>query len=108
MRRIDRKTVGGLFHLFVGDQFGSDLFQCIDPAVANAVGELFFLTPGDLFGQHIGKGFAEDLLLDSLARTHFGSRVQAHGNVEKFFVEEGNTAFHTPGTEAFVGTQTII
>ena len=30
--------------------------------------------------------------------SHFGFRVEAHGNIEKLFVEERNATFHTPST----------
>lgn len=44
---IDGKPFGGMFHLMVGDGGRSNGFQCINPIVTDAIGELLFLPPGN-------------------------------------------------------------
>ena len=58
--------------------------------------------------QHVGKGFAHNLLLDGLARAHLGLGVGAHGHIEELLVEEGHTPLNAPGTEALVGAKTVV
>ncbi len=106
--RVDREAPGGVCHIGVADGLGGHLLQRVDPAVADAVGELFFLAPGDLRGEHAGKGLAEDLFLDHATGAHLGFGSEAHGYVEKLLVEERNAAFHAPGTQALVGTEAVI
>ena len=98
LRRVDREAPGGIRHFSVADGLGGHLFQRVDPAVADAVGELFLLPPGYFRGEHFGESLAENFLLDHATGTHFGFRVEAHGNIEKLFAEERNATFHTPST----------
>ena len=107
-RRVDGEAFGGVFHLLVADSGGSDFFQCVDPRIADAVGELFFLSPSHAFGKIVCKGFAENLLFDGLSRAHFGFGVEPHGDVKEFFVQEGHASFDTPRREALVGAQTVV
>ena len=55
LRRVDREAPGGIRHFSVADGLGGHLFQRVDPAVADAVGELFLLPPGYFRGEHIGE-----------------------------------------------------
>ena len=43
-----------------------------------------------------------------LAGAHLDCRIDAHGNIQEFFVEEGDTSFHSPGCKAFVGTEAVV
>ena len=92
---------------FVADGSGSDGFQRINPTVAHTVGELFFLPPGNALGEYVGKGFADYFFSISLP----GLLLLTAGidcvmaNIQEFFVEEGDTSFHSPGCKAFVGTE---
>lgn len=103
-----REAFGCTCHLFVADGSGGDGFQCINPTVAHTVGELFFLPPGNALREHVGKGFADYFLFYFLAGAHLDCRIDAHGNIQEFFVEEGDTSFHSPGCKAFVGTEAVV
>lgn len=105
---VYRETFGCTCHLFVADGSGSDGFQRINPTVAHTVGELFFLPPGNVLREHVGKGFADYFLFYLLAGAHLDCRIDAHGNIQEFFVEEGDTSFHSPGCKAFVGTEAVV
>ena len=54
------------------------------------------------------KGFAYYFLFNHLSRCHLGLRIETHGNVQKFFVEEWDTSFYTPSGKALVGTQAVV
>lgn len=108
LRGMYREAFGGMCHLFVADGSGSDGFQRINPTVAHTVGELFFLPPGNALGEYVGKGFADYFLFYLLAGAHLDCRIDAHGNIQEFFVEEGDTSFYSPGCKAFVGTEAVV
>lgn len=108
LRGMYWEAFGGMCHLFVADGSGSDGFQRINPTVAHTVGELFFLPPGNVLREHVGKGFADYFLFYLLAGAHLDCRIDAHGNIQEFFVEEGDTSFHSPGCKAFVGTEAVV
>lgn len=55
LRRVDREAPGGIRHFSVADGLGGHLFQRVDPAVADAVGELFLLPPGYFRGSTSAK-----------------------------------------------------
>ena len=95
-RSIDGETLGSMCHLFVRDGLGCHGFQRINPAIAHTVTEVFLLTPYHAFGQHIGKGFADYFLFDDVSKTHLGFGIQTHGCIQKFFVQERHTSFHSP------------
>ena len=108
LRRVDGEALGGMGHLLVGNCLGGDLLQGVDPTIAYAIAELLLLAPGNLGGEHRGKGLAHNLLLHGRARTHLSLGVGAHGYIEELLVEEGHTTLNTPGGEALIGAQTVV
>ena len=83
-------------HFLVAYGLRGHLAERIDPAVSYSVTELFFLSPGYALGQLVGKGFADNLFLDGLSRTHLRFGIETHCYIQEFLVEERNTALHTP------------
>ena len=108
LRCIDRKPFGCVRHLLVTDGFGGKGFQCINPTIAHAVAELLFLSPCYTVGQHVCKGFANDFLFNGVSGAHLCFGIEAHGYVQKFFVQERHSAFHSPRCEGFIGTEAVI
>ncbi len=94
------------------------MLQGVNPGVAHPITELFLLSPSNFCGQHVGKGFTHNTLLDFKAgfsrisgflwATHLCLGVGTHGNIEKLLVEEGYATLYTPSTQALIGTQAII
>lgn len=107
-RGVDGKTFCGMCHLFVTDSRCGNLFQRIYPTISHTVTELFFLAPGDAGREHIRKGFAQDFLFDDFSRSHFYFGIELHGHIQKLFVEERDTSFHTPCCEALIGAKAIV
>ena len=107
-RGVDGKTFCGMCHLFVTDSRCGNLFQRIYPTIPHTVTELFFLAPGDAGREHIRKGFAQDFLFDDFSRSHFYFGIELHGHIQKLFVEERDTSFHTPCCEALIGAKAIV
>src|SRR5574344_301676 len=107
-RRINREAFCGMFHLFVAYLVRCYLFQGVYPVVTYTVGELFFLSPCNLFGQHIRKCLTHDFLFYRVAGTHLGFRVGAHRNIQKLFVKEWHTTFHALCGKTLVSTQTVV
>ena len=101
--RVYRETFGGVCHVGVRHLLFGQLFQGVYPVVSHSVRELFFLPPNDAFGQEIFEGFPQYPFFNPAVFYHFIFGVQAHGHVEKFFIEERHTPFHSPRTERFVG-----
>lgn len=108
---------GGLDHLLVGDHLLGLVLEAVDPAVADAVGELLLLSPQDVVGE-VGlgarlaggvEGLAHDVLLDAalvlLDQLLLG--VDVHGNVKELLVEERNAGFDTPCRGGLVGAQAV-
>ena len=58
--------------LLIGDPFRCHLPQGVDPVVADTIGELFLLAPGDLGREHILEGFPEKPFLDLFLARHLG------------------------------------
>ena len=67
------------------------VLERVDPAVANAIGELLLLAPEDRVGQvGLGRrvvrrveGLAQDVLFDALGSDHLVRRVDVHGDLEE-------------------------
>ena len=106
--RVDRETLRSVFHLAVGDRLCGQLLERVDPVVAYAVGELFFLTPYDLGGEHVLERFAQDPFFDMPVLGHFRRRVDAHRHVEELLVEERYAPLDTPCRERLVGAQAVV
>ena len=79
--RVDGETLGSVGHLLIGNRSRRYGLQGVNPGVANTITELFLLSPGNFSGQHVGKGFAHNLLLHRLTWAHLRLRIGAHGNV---------------------------
>ena len=107
-RRIDGETLRGMRHLLVADGLGSHRLQGVNPRIAHPVAELLLLPPGHRLGQQVGKGLADNLLLNDLAGTHLGLGIQAHRHIEERLVEERHTPLDAPGGQALVGTEAVV
>lgn len=115
-RRVMREPFRGIGKLFVGNNSLGVGLEAVDPAVADTVRELFLLAPEDFVGEVRVFGVVECLadhvflhlvevrrLVDELVVGGYF----VHGNVEESLVEEGNTAFETPGHRGLVGAETV-
>jgi putative CocE/NonD family hydrolase len=98
-RRVDREALGSMRHLLVADSRGRTCFQCVNPRITDAVGELFFLSPCHLLGSMSENASRTTFFSMVFARTHLITRVDGHGHIKELLVEERHTAFHTPRSE---------
>ena len=106
--RIHREAKSCVGELLVGHCFGSDLFQGVDPAITNAIRELFFLSPRHLFRQVIFESFSQHSFFHFAIAAHFVCRIHPHSHIHEFFIQERHTAFHAPCRQRFVGPQAVV
>mmetsp|Transcript_19991 Transcript_19991/g.34377 ORF Transcript_19991/g.34377 Transcript_19991/m.34377 type:complete len:247 (+) Transcript_19991:451-1191(+) len=110
--RLDWELFSSLGHHLVGNLFLCMLLQIIDPAVTHAIRELFLLPPQNVLREirifRSVEGLSEDVLLHAARSDHLFGRVDIHTVIDKGLVQEGNTAFDTPGRCCFVGPLAIV
>ena len=107
-RGIDGEPRSGPSHVCVRDPCLCLGLQRVDPTVANAVGKLFFCRRKMRSGNSPSKSLSDGFLLQAPWARHFGVRVQIHGVVDEFSIEERHAGFDAPNHHAFVGTGTIV
>src|SRR5690606_11782456 len=105
---IDWKGFCCLCQLLIAHFCFGLLLQRINPAVSYSIRKLLLLAPCDTVWQIVFESFPQDPLLDAPLADHLILRVDAHGDVDKFFIKERNPSFNTPGRKRFVSTKTVV
>ena len=84
--RIYREAVFASGKLCIAYFFFCHFFECINPVIANAVTELFLLSPCNIFRKQIFKGFTQNPFFNSLLAvrqfyTHLVCWIQSHCDI---------------------------
>lgn len=112
--RVVGEHLGGVVHHLIRHLLFSEGFETIDPVVANAVTELFFLPVENMLGQVrvlvVVERLPHDPLLDAaqVLVVHFPFGVHAHGDVDELLVEERHADLQAPRRRGLVGAQAVV